>query len=91
VPVITEEMIMVEFDPGPVPEVADHFEKVPSYATHGITSGTTGDRSSIVGGLTDRPGCCASRQILGQPSGLPAVRWSGTQANASRASSASWG
>jgi hypothetical protein len=30
----TEEMIMVEFDSGPPPEVADHFEKVPSYAAH---------------------------------------------------------
>lgn len=25
---------MVTFDPGPPPEVADHFEKVPSYAAH---------------------------------------------------------
>jgi hypothetical protein len=27
-------MIMVQFDPGPPAEVADHFEKVPSYAPH---------------------------------------------------------
>jgi hypothetical protein len=27
-------MIMVEYDPGPPPEVADHLDKVPSYAAH---------------------------------------------------------
>ena len=30
----SEEMIMVEFDPGPPPEVAEHFAGVPSYAPH---------------------------------------------------------
>jgi uracil-DNA glycosylase len=27
-------MIMVEYDPGPPPQVADHLDKVPSYAAH---------------------------------------------------------
>jgi hypothetical protein len=27
-------MIMVEYDPGPPPEVADHLDNMPSYAAH---------------------------------------------------------
>jgi hypothetical protein len=64
---------MIEFDPGPPPEVADHFEKVPVTPPTESSSGTTGGRSSIVGGSTARPDCCASLRILGQPSGLPAA------------------
>ena len=48
---------MAQFDPGPPPEVADHFDNVPSYAPTGICSGTTGGRSSIAGDSTARPGC----------------------------------
>jgi hypothetical protein len=48
------------------------------------SSGTTGGRFSIVGGLTGPPAYCASPRIPGRPSGSRAVRSSGTLANVSR-------
>ena len=81
---------MVQFDPGPPPEVSDHFERVPQpMHPTAISSGTTGDRSSIVGGWTGQPGCSASPPIRPNRTDSRPNRWSGTRANASKVSSAS--
>ena len=70
--VTSEEMIMVEFDPGPPPQVADHLAKVPSYAATRTSSGTTGARSSTAADLIDRRSCSALPPTPGPPSGSPA-------------------
>ena len=60
---------MVQFDPGPPPEVSDHFEKLPSYAPHRDLFWYDWGRSSIVGGSTGQPGCSASPPIRAQQNG----------------------
>ena len=81
---------MVKYDPGPPPDVADHLDRVPSYAAHQDLFWYDWGRSSIVDDLIDPPGCYASPRIPGQQSESQPVRWSATQASVSRASSASW-
>ena len=80
---------MVEFDPGPPPKVADHFDRVPSYAAHQDLFWYDWGPIFYRGRLDGRPGCSASPLIPGRRSGSRAVRSSGTPANASRAFSAS--
>ena len=86
----SEESIMVEFDPGPPPDVADHLAGVPSYRAHRDLFWYDWGPIFYRGRLDDRPSCSASPPTPGRPSGSPAARWSATRASASRASSPSW-
>jgi hypothetical protein len=82
---------MVEFDPGPPPEVAEHFARVPSSAPHRELFWYDWRPVFYRGRLEGPPAYCASPRIPGRPSGSRAVRSSGTPANVSKASSLPFG